>query len=75
MDCFNITISLCLCLIFVERTYDMCSYDIKPVWKAAESIEDLNLPCESDPNHTWYYWVIIISHIYFLLEFILRCMS
>jgi len=66
MDVFNLTVTVIMQLIYVWRSFDMCYFDKKPIWVLEEQ-EECNGEAEG-----WYYTLVIVTHVYFLLEFILR---
>jgi len=73
MDRTNFTLSISINILYVYRTYKMCQFDSNPIWqleynRKLDSFED---ECRGQ-WHWWYYSLLIFSHVYFFIEFILR---
>ena len=75
MDALNLIFTTTNSCIYVYRTYNMCFFDSDPIWQHmyVRGSEELEAEC-TGAGHFWYYALLIFSHIYFLLEFILRAL-
>ena len=71
MDTMYVLLSTLTSLIYVYRTYDMCLFDTEPVWKFYEEPEKYNAECKGEFSRM-YYIILLVSHSFFVIEFILR---
>ena len=87
MDIVNFILTVSTCTIYMWRTYDMCYFQKVPIWRNpvipvtfnAEGKRIIGDPefCsieDGGKGEDWYQIFIIVAHIYFLLEFVLRAM-
>jgi len=72
MDALNLIFTSTNSCIYVYRTYNMCYFDKNPIWVVSTEESPVEMDECSGTGHLWYYSVLITSHVYFLLEFILR---
>ena len=85
MSLLNIGLSCLICLIYLHKQSDMCAYDSTPLWKyeipkgVPAWDENNSLRKEGDDcngeHGGWYYAALLIIHIYFLLDYILRLLT
>ena len=68
LDLLNLGLTVFIALLYLWRTHDMCAFDKEPLWKVTKE------EC-SGVHHTWYYILLYITHVYFLLEYILRLLT
>lgn len=69
MDWFYYLSASGLFAIYVWRTFVMCDFDKVPLWKPI-----LSELC-TGYHHNWYYNSLLVWHVYFLLEFMVRIAS
>lgn len=50
----------------------MCAFDKKPIWKENEWDKNRKRIECSGKHHLWYYLSLLVWHIYYLVEFIVR---
>jgi hypothetical protein len=76
MDITNLVIMVIILVVYVWRTYDMCSFDKNPVWKlyVDEEGEFDDKECGGEMAQ-WYYITLFVLHWYMLLEFCLRAIT
>ena len=63
------TLCVVVCLIYFFRTNSMCSFDKEPIWKFDSEEE-----CKGE-NEGWYYVFLVVVHVYWFLEYMLRLMT
>jgi len=76
----NLTLIAALCIIYVVRTYQMCLFDSKPIWKYFANPDrsvggwvDMECPANQQGEaETWYTVLLLITHSYFLGDYIFR---
>ena len=69
LDMTNLGLTLIVALLYLWRTHDMCAFDLEPIWKVYRSET-----C-SGVHQGWYYILLLIVHVYYLLEYIARLLT
>lgn len=86
MNFLNLVNTLAINLIYIYRIHNMCDFDKNPVWAIPDDLilnrDDFDgfgleppsldeISCNGQ-HQTWYYLYLLLAHIYFLCEFILK---